>query len=163
MGILSRFQKEKEAPEKKSIVTAQNKVQADAENPAETSDVKTPVAEKKTTKKATKKEAAPEKKPAYTMLSEKVTKTLLRPVVSEKSAHMADENVLVFDVAVNANRIAIKQAFKELYHVMPIRVNLVNIRGKHIRFGRSEGKQSNRKKAYIAVPKGTHIDIFEGV
>ncbi|MFA6131133.1 MAG: 50S ribosomal protein L23 [Patescibacteria group bacterium] len=159
MGILSRFKKDKEEPEKKSLVKKQAVI-SDENEPTEKTSTKKKAPEKKTTKKEA---PVPESKKAFTALSSHVTSVLLRPVVSEKCARLSDEHVLVFDVAASAGRIAVKQAFKELYHVLPVRVNIVNVRGKQVRFGRTMGRQINRKKAYIFVPKNTHIDLFEGV
>ena len=88
---------------------------------------------------------------------------ILKPVVSEKSAHLSDNNVLVLHVANRANKVQIKQAFRELYKVTPERVNILNMRGKRVRFGRRTGKRSDYKKAIVFLPKGTTIDLFEGV
>jgi large subunit ribosomal protein L23 len=146
MSIFDRFKKEKEAVGKKSQAPKQ-------------------AAEQKTkSKPKSKSKAKPAtKKKATTMLSRVATSTILEPVVSEKSAQLADSNVLVFKVAKTANRVQVRNAFRELYKVTPLRVNIINSRGKRVRFGRVQGKRSDWKKAMIFLPKGVNVDIFEGV
>lgn len=114
-------------------------------------------------KKAAKKEVkevAEEKKSARTSVSSMATNTLLSPLVTEKSAHLADQGVYVFHVPLFANRVAVRDAFRELYKVTPVKVNVVRIHGKVHRFGRSESRATDWKKALVFVPKGTRIDIF---
>jgi large subunit ribosomal protein L23 len=147
MSIFDRFKKDKEAVSKKS--QAPKRKVASSKLKVESG--------KKTKAKSTTK------KKAVSMLSYAATSTILAPVVSEKSAQLADSNVLVFKVAKTANRVQVRNAFRELYKVTPLRVNIINNRGKRVRFGRVEGKRSDWKKAMIFLPKGVNVDIFEGV
>ncbi len=127
------------------------------------------VAAEVTRKKAKKSEKKPETakkataKKKQKMISKEALSVILKPLVSEKSAHLSEDNVLVLHVAPRANKVQIKQAFHELYKVMPESVNIINVRGKSVRFGRTRGKRSDYKKAMIRLPKGTSVDIFEGV
>ena len=148
MSIFDRFKKDKETVAKKS----QAPKVADTKKAAD----KKPAAKKAATKKGGKKKAT-------AMLSKAATSTILEPVVSEKSAQLADANVMVFKVAKNANRVQVRNAFRELYNVTPKRVNILNNRGKRVRFGRVRGKRSDWKKAMIFLEKGVNVDIFEGV
>ena len=116
--------------------------------------VKKPAA--KTTKKSTKNKASIEAR-------DKAHKVILGPVVTEKSAMLSDRNVLVLKVAEGATRISVRNAVKALYGVLPERVNIMKVRGKRVRFGRTLGKRSDWKKAMVTLPEGSHIDIFEGV
>ena len=97
------------------------------------------------------------------MISKKATSTILSPDVSEKTAQLSDANILTFKVAPGANKIEVRNAFRELYKVTPIKVNIMNVRGKPVRFGRIRGKRQDYKKALISLPKGTKVDIFEGI
>ncbi len=96
-------------------------------------------------------------------MSKLAVSVLKKPVVSEKAAQLGTEQVVVFLVHKNANRVAIKQAFKEVYGVTPTRVNVLNSRGKRVRTGRTMGKRSDSKKAMIYLPEGSTVDVFEGV
>lgn len=120
---------------------------------------------KASVKKSAAKKSADSKgaKKAVKMLSKTATSTVLGPVVSEKSAQLSDSNVLVFKVNKSANRVEIRNAFRELYGVTPVRINTTNVRGKRVRFGRVFGKRSDWKKAFIYLPEGVNVDIFEGV
>lgn len=158
MSIIDRFKKDKEKVGKKSLAPALD-VKKETTSVKEKSTKDSKAVEKKAPKKEVKKVA----KKAVTSLSKAATSTILAPVVSEKSAHLADRNVLVFKVAKKANRIQVRNAFRELYKVTPLRVNIINVRGARVRFGRTRGKQSDWKKAMIFLPKGTNVDIFEGV
>lgn len=151
MSIFDRFKKANEAPQKASV--AKQVVAAD--------DAVAPVEAQETPKKKTKKVA--EKAPAIRAVSSFASRTILAPIVSEKTAHLSDEDIMVFRVPTSANRIMVRQAVKELYHVSPLWVNIVNVRGKTVRFGGREGRQSDIKKAIVKLPKGTRIDVFEGV
>lgn len=112
---------------------------------------------KKTEEKAVKKEVQKRG------ISKKALTVLIRPMVTEKTAQLSDRHILVFEVAKNANRIEIKDAFKELYGIVPAQVNVLNVRGKKVAFGRALGKRKDWKKAVITLPEGTHVDIFEGI
>ncbi len=90
-------------------------------------------------------------------------RTILAPLATEKTAHLADRGVYAFLVAKDANRIAVRQAFRELYNVTPIKVNIVNTRGTMKRVGRFTGRGSDVKKALVTLPKGSHINVFESV
>lgn len=95
-------------------------------------------------------------------ISKKTSQVLLRPLVTEKSAQLSDRNVVVFEVSTKATKIEIKQAFKEIYGIVPEHVNTVNIAGKRVHFGAVRGKQKNRKKATITLSKDVKFDIFAG-
>lgn len=90
-------------------------------------------------------------------------RTILAPLATEKTAHLADRGVYVFRVAKDANRVAVKQAFRELYNVTPVKVNIVRVGGVSKRFGRFMGRTNDWKKALVTLPKGSHINVFESV
>lgn len=87
----------------------------------------------------------------------------LKPIVSEKVAHMGADDRYAFRVVNSANKVEIKKAFAALYGVRPISVNSANTPGKLKRSGRGYGLRSGWKKALVRVPKGSKITIFEGV
>jgi large subunit ribosomal protein L23 len=119
------------------------------------------VAKKPAAKKATKKVAEP--KAPSKVVSAFTARTLLAPLVTEKAAHLADAGVYAFLVPISANRVAVGQAFRELYKVTPVKVNIIRVHGKEHRFGTVMSRQSDWKKALVSVPKGTRIDIFEKI
>ncbi|MEK9155222.1 MAG: 50S ribosomal protein L23 [Patescibacteria group bacterium] len=91
------------------------------------------------------------------------TNTILAPLVTEKTAKLSSANVMVFRVALSATRVAIKQAMKELYNVTPVKVNVITVRPRAVRFGGVQGTTKSYKKALVTLPKGTTIDVFASV
>ena len=87
---------------------------------------------------------------------------LTHPLVSEKAAHAEAQNVYTFVVARDTNKYAIKQAVKDIYGVMPMKVRIMNYEGKVAQGGRG-GRRSDWKKAVVTLAKGQSIRIHEGV
>lgn len=86
---------------------------------------------------------------------------IVRPIVTEKTMKASGENnTVTFEVAKNANKVAIAQAINEIYHVKPVSVNTVNVHPKTRRVGRYEGKTRAYKKAYVKLAEGDSIEIF---
>lgn len=88
---------------------------------------------------------------------------IVRPLVTEKAASLAGSNTYVFVVDKRANRIQVRSAIKQMYGITPLRVNIQNVSGKWVRFGRSQGKRSDWKKALVTLPAGKTINVHEGV
>ena len=85
-----------------------------------------------------------------------------KPLVTEKTATEKDaNNVVAFVVDRNANKIEIKQSVEKLFKVEVTAVKTANVAGKVKRVGKSTGKRSNWKKAYVTLKKGSNIDFFE--
>lgn len=101
--------------------------------------------------------------PALRTVSHFATRTILAPLVTEKTAQLSSANVMVFRVASSATRVAVKQAMKELYGVIPVKVNVITVRPRAMRFGGTAGTQKGYKKALVTLPKGTTIDVFASV
>ncbi len=90
-------------------------------------------------------------------------KILVKPLITEKSAIAEHGNKYRFVVAKSANKNQIKIAIEEIYGVKPSQVNVANIEGRRVRFGRTMGKRNDYKKAIITLPEGKTIDIHTGV
>lgn len=106
-------------------------------------------------KQATKKKVAKSTGDAY--------RVLLRPMATEKSAGLATDGVYLFEVAKSADKVEVRNAVKSLYGVTPRRVNIMNRKGKAVRFGRTLGRRKDWRAAYVFLKKGEHIDLHEGV
>jgi large subunit ribosomal protein L23 len=87
-----------------------------------------------------------------------------RPVITEK-ANLAKEeaNQLVFEVVMDANKVAIRRAIEELFDVKVLRVQTQVVPGKTKRQGRHWGKTPKWKKAVVKLAPGDTIDFFEGM
>jgi large subunit ribosomal protein L23 len=90
-------------------------------------------------------------------------RVLLRPLVTEKSAVAESMNKYSFIVAKWATKTQIKKAVADIYKVVPCGINMANVDGKRVRFGRNQGRRSDYKKAIVSLPHGKTIDIHTGV
>jgi large subunit ribosomal protein L23 len=87
-----------------------------------------------------------------------------RPVVTEKSTALKEENnQLVFEVGLDANKSEVKKAIERLFKVTVLSVRTQNREGKRKRLGRSVGRRKHWKKAIVTLKEGDRIDFFEGV
>ena len=83
-----------------------------------------------------------------------------RPLITEKSNLQREAGQTVtFEVAKDANKIEIKQAVEQAFKVKVKDVRTMVTAGKAKRVGRSVGKRSAVKKAYVTLAEGT-IDFF---
>ncbi|MFJ9028369.1 50S ribosomal protein L23 [Streptomyces sp. NPDC102274] len=87
---------------------------------------------------------------------------LVKPVVSEKSYALLDENKYTFIVLPTANKTQIKQAVEAVFSVKVTGVNTINRQGKRKRTRTGFGKRANTKRAIVTVAEGDRIDIFGG-
>ncbi len=88
---------------------------------------------------------------------------IIRPLISEKSSDLMEENKYTFVVSGKANKIQIKHALEEIFGVKVKAVNTANFKGKRKRLGRYPmGKQPSWKKAVITLAEGSKpIELFE--
>ncbi|MDT3395704.1 50S ribosomal protein L23 [Streptomyces sp. B1866] len=87
---------------------------------------------------------------------------LLKPVVSEKSYALLDENKYTFIVDPRANKTQIKQAVEAVFSVKVTGVNTLNRQGKRKRTRTGYGKRKDTKRAIVTLAEGDRIDIFGG-
>ncbi|MDF7676989.1 50S ribosomal protein L23 [Neisseriaceae bacterium ESL0693] len=94
------------------------------------------------------------------MNQQRLTQVILAPVVSEKSNMLAEKrNQMTFKVLPNATKREIKAAVEMLFNVKVDAVTTTITKGKSKRFGRTMGKRSDVKKAYISLAAGQELDI----
>ncbi|MDI2126890.1 50S ribosomal protein L23 [Yinghuangia seranimata] len=87
---------------------------------------------------------------------------LLKPVISEKSYGLLDENKYTFLVHPDANKTQIKQAVAAVFGVKVKDVNTINRQGKRKRSKTGFGKRKDTKRAIVTLAEGERIDIFGG-
>ena len=84
-----------------------------------------------------------------------------KPLITEKTSQLRESaQVVAFEVAMNANKVEIKQAIEKAFDVKVENVKTLVAIGKVKRVGKSFGKRSNRKKAYVTLAAGNDIDFF---
>jgi len=86
---------------------------------------------------------------------------IIRPVISEKSTELAGSNKYVFQVAMDANKMMVSRAVKEIFGVNPEKVNIMVVRGRTRRLRFRAGKKSAWKKAVVTLKPGEKIELFE--
>lgn len=85
------------------------------------------------------------------------------PLVTEKATLVnGTSNQVVFRVRPDANKFSIKDAIESLFKVKVTKVRTVQYLGKKRRVGKSVGRRSDWKKAYVTLAEGDRIDFFEG-
>jgi large subunit ribosomal protein L23 len=88
-------------------------------------------------------------------------KVILEPVVTEFSTDLSrTQNKYTFKVAMDANKIQIKDAVEELFSVKVNKVNTAVRRGKPRRYRWVFGKLPNWKKAVVTLKEGDKIDFL---
>ncbi len=89
---------------------------------------------------------------------------ILKPVITEASMEDLQAGKYTFRVAKTANKIEIKDAVEEIFGVKVAKVHTMNVRGRHRRMGRTEGKTSDWKKAIVTLAEGSKtIAFFDGM
>lgn len=87
-----------------------------------------------------------------------------KPLLSEKSYDGISSKKYVFVVDERADKTQIKAAVEQIFGVTVDKVNVVNVRGKYKRQGRTEGYTSKFKKAYVKLTADSKaIEFFESL
>jgi large subunit ribosomal protein L23 len=95
---------------------------------------------------------------------ERLYQVLLAPQVSEKATMLAEKNnQVVFVVAPDATKPEIKAAVEMLFKVRVNSVQVANAKGKIKRVGRTMGRRSDVRKAFVSLEPGQEINFAEGV
>ncbi len=85
------------------------------------------------------------------------------PVITEKTTMASEFSQVVFDVAPDADKPAIKAAVEALFDVKVKAVNTLVRKGKVKRFRGIKGKRSDVKKAIVTLQDGHSIDVTTGL
>ena len=83
-----------------------------------------------------------------------------KPLLSEKSYDGIPSKKYVFVVDERADKTQIKTAVEQIFGVTVDKVNVVNVRGKYKRQGRTEGYTSKFKKAYVKLTADSKASEF---
>jgi large subunit ribosomal protein L23 len=91
----------------------------------------------------------------------KLTDVIRRPLVTEKTTILREDGrTIVFQVAIGANKIEIKQAIEKLLGSKVDSIRTAMAHGKVKRQGRFSGRRSDWKKAYVRLKLGEKIPEF---
>lgn len=84
-----------------------------------------------------------------------------RPIVSEKSFKMIEDNRYTFEVDKRATKPEISRAIEEIFGVRVEKVNTMNVSGKPRRVRWRAGHTRAWKKAVVKLAAGDSIDLYE--
>ncbi len=87
------------------------------------------------------------------------TDIIIAPVITEKSASGANQNVYTFKVVKDANKIEIKKAIEAAFGVKVKNVNTLITKAKDRRVGKYTGKTKTYKKAIVTLADGEKIEL----
>ena len=89
------------------------------------------------------------------------TDIIKRPIITEKTYMLMEENKYTFEVDRKSNKLEVKLAVQELFDVTVEKVNIINVKPKKRRVGRYTGLTRNKKKAIVTLTEGQKIADFE--
>lgn len=96
------------------------------------------------------------------MNNQRLMKILLAPIVSEKSTMLAEASEqIAFRVVRDATKHEIKAAVELMFKVEVQAVRVINQVGKQKRFGKTMGRRSDTRKAYVSLKPGQEINFAE--
>ena len=177
MGIFDSLRKKKVVKADEDLQTSQAAAVSSARKTKDDDEKKeaaAPKAKAEPKKKAAAKSAKPKKtdeavaaepelKKASTVGSLEAYRWLKRPHISEKAAVLTELDAYVFDVPMQAEKIAIRRAVEALYKVNVLKVRIIRHAGKPVNRGRHHAKRADWKKAIVTLKKGQKLDLYEGV
>ncbi len=85
---------------------------------------------------------------------------ILRPIISERSYDLIEQNRYTFEVAKQASKIEIGQAIESIFGVTVLSVNTMNVSGKPKRVRYAKGTTRSWKKAIVTLKEGETIEAF---
>ena len=81
------------------------------------------------------------------------------PIITERTALMANENKYAFKVDHRANKTQIKQAIESIFNVKVVSINTTTSHPKKKRVGKYTGMTNKYKKAIVKLAEGNSINF----
>jgi large subunit ribosomal protein L23 len=94
---------------------------------------------------------------------ESVYDIIRKPIITEKSVALMEQNKYTFVVNKRATKTQIKHAVEKIFGVKVVSVATMNIKGKLRTMGRTQGYRPDWKKAIVKLADGDRIEILEGM
>lgn len=89
---------------------------------------------------------------------------VIGPRLSEKGNNMEKQNKYVFRVEGRTNKVELRKALEKAYGVKIDKINIVTVKSRARRYGRTSGRIGGFKKAVITLkPDSKKIEIAEAV
>ena len=94
-------------------------------------------------------------------MSKDPRQVVIRPVVTEKSFSLMEQNRYTFEVDKRSSKPEIARAVAEIFGVTVRKVNTMNMRGKPRRVRWRKGLTRTWKKAIVTLAEGDTIDLYD--
>ena len=92
-----------------------------------------------------------------------VFQVLKRPIITEKSTLLQEQNKYVFEILPRANKTQVREAVERAFDVNVTNVNIVMNAGENRRLRNGRWlRTAATKKAIVTVASGQTIQLFEG-
>lgn len=85
---------------------------------------------------------------------------IIRPIITEHSYDMMEQNTYTFEVAKDSNKVEIAQAVEAIFDVKVVKVNTLNVKSKPKRVRYQVGQTRTWKKAMVTLKEGDTIELF---
>jgi large subunit ribosomal protein L23 len=85
---------------------------------------------------------------------------ILRPIITERSFDLSNDNRYTFEVAKQANKVEIGQAVETIFGVRVLKVNTLSVSRKPKRVRYAKGYTRSWKKAIVTLAEGDTIEAF---
>ncbi len=94
----------------------------------------------------------------------KLSDVIRRPLITEKTSTLREDGrTIVFEVAVDANKVEVRRAIEQLLGSKVASIRTALAHGKVKRQGRFAGRRPDWKKAYVRLRDGEKLpDFLEG-
>jgi large subunit ribosomal protein L23 len=88
---------------------------------------------------------------------------ILKPIITEKSLMQQEKGKYSFWVGIKANKNQIFQAFEAFFGIKPLNVNTLKLKGTNKTDWKKKSpiKKSDRKKAFITIPKNKKLELLK--
>jgi large subunit ribosomal protein L23 len=103
------------------------------------------------------------KAPVITEKALWLKETSTRDIRDSKNKKTINRQILAFRVADGATKYAIKNAVEAIFKVKVDQVRVLNYHGKTVRRGRTVGRKSDWRKAYVTLTPGQNIDYADSI
>ena len=88
---------------------------------------------------------------------------IISPQITEKSTALSEFNKVVFKVAKNVEKNAIKKIIEKMFKVNVTKINTINVKGNTKLVKGRKSYKPGFKKAILTLKKGQSIDLSTGI
>ena len=88
---------------------------------------------------------------------------IIKPIVTEKTTILSEQNKVVFNVSKTSNKKVLKKSIEKIFKVNVVKVNIINKQPKKKITRGKKIKIKGYKKAIVTLKKGQSIDLTTGI